>query len=100
MPLLRLTWASSPLRQRVSLGRGARNLSGRAGVGSHRVVGQLGVVASPDEQLPGAVALPIVLERGREPLGEQAAGGVELVLARAPGERRLDHVGRDATADE
>ena len=51
---------------------------------AHRLVRQLGLVATPHEQPPGAVALPVVGGRA-EPLLEQSSGGLELVTrGRAP----------------
>jgi hypothetical protein len=59
-----------------------------------RLVGELRFVAAPDEQLPGAVAVALVLKRGREAAGEQLDGGRQLALVATVCERRLDQVGR------
>ena len=63
------------------------------------VVRQLGVIAPPDQELPGAVARPIVLEDA-EPLGQHAPRSLELVLASATGERGLDQLRRYAAPAE
>jgi len=57
-------------------------------VRAHGVVGQFRVIAPAHQELPGAVALTIVLER-RKALCEQAASGSELVLANNTTEIRL-----------
>lgn len=63
------------------------------------VVRQLGVIAPPNQELPGAVPRPIVLEDA-EPLGQDTARGLELVLASATGERGLDQLARNAALAE
>jgi hypothetical protein len=94
-----------------------RGLSARASEGSSRrgpaqgglrgpavrpngVVGELWLVAPAHEELPGAVARPVVVQRPAEPLGEQAGRRLELVAAAAGGERGLDQIARDAAPDE
>lgn len=64
-----------------------------------RVIRELGVISAPNQQLPRAIPRAIILQPG-EPLGEQAAGGHELVITSPPRERQFDQLARHAPPRE
>ena len=61
------------------------------------LVGKLGLIPPPNEQLPGTVATAVVLGRRGEALLEKLQGGLELGLALHSGQGALDELALDAT---
>jgi hypothetical protein len=78
---------------------GAR-ASGGAVVGPDGLVRERGLVAAPDQEAPGAVALEVPSQRAREALGEQHGRRLELRVPPTVREGGLDQVGWHAAALE